>query len=224
MFNCNMTVEIQNACPSIVISKFLISPVGRTELVSTIRNQNGHDSHSWIPSVSHVLLMITFTPDPPSTIVPVTSLPLLINVTIRLLVSTTVGPSLGFVKNVDAFAGFDGASVDFRLSANRGSNCSSLCKGMEIWQLVRACHTRSSLSALVGWEEKGGPIVISFISVCILSVLAWLAVSTHFLAVCRTSSWISHCVLSALLRVMTYSTSAIMMFMASALPRWFSGH
>ena len=53
-----------------------------------------------MPSVSQVRRMITFTLDPPSIIVPGTSLPLMMTVTTGLLVSTTASPSSGFEKNV----------------------------------------------------------------------------------------------------------------------------
>ena len=60
------TADIRNTWLPIVISRFRMSPACRTELVSAICNWNGQGSHSWIPNSSHVLLLITFTPDPPS--------------------------------------------------------------------------------------------------------------------------------------------------------------
>ena len=101
-------MDIRNVCPLIVISKFQISPIGRTELVSAIRSpffaihgQNGHGSHSLIPKVSNVCWLITLTPDPPSTIVLGTSLPLTIVVIAGLLVLTIVSPSYGLEKYVN---------------------------------------------------------------------------------------------------------------------------
>ena len=69
-FSCNTTGDMRKSCPPIVTSWSRISPVGRTELVSAIRNQKGHGSHSRMPRVSHVRLLMTFTLDPPSIIVP----------------------------------------------------------------------------------------------------------------------------------------------------------
>ena len=132
-----------------MISKFWTSSVGCTELVSAIRNQDGHDSHSRIRNVSHIFLLITFTLDPPSMIVSGTSLPLMITITAGLLVSTTVGPSLGFVKNMGVVAGFGGDSANFKLSANRGTNCNSRPKGNMNWYCLSACHNGFSLVILV---------------------------------------------------------------------------
>ena len=98
--------DMQKVCPPIVTSKSRMSPVGQTKLVSAIRNQKGHGSHSGMPKVSQVLLLMTFTPDPPSIIVPVISLPFTITVIVGLLVSTTAGPSSGLEKNVGVGAGF----------------------------------------------------------------------------------------------------------------------
>ena len=49
-----------------------------TEFVSAIRSQNGHGSHSQIPIVSLVRLLITFAPNSPSIIALGTSTPLMI--------------------------------------------------------------------------------------------------------------------------------------------------
>ena len=73
-FNCNTTTDIRKACPPIVTSKSRMSPVGQIELVFAILSQKGHGSHSRMPKVSHVLLLMTFTPDPSLIIVPVISL------------------------------------------------------------------------------------------------------------------------------------------------------
>ena len=66
-----------------------------------------------------------FTLDPPSSIVPGTSHPLVIAVIVGLLVSTTIGPSSGFEKNAGASAGLVGANADFNPSVNQGTNCSN---------------------------------------------------------------------------------------------------
>ena len=68
--------------------------------------------------------LITFTPDPPSTIVPGTSHPLMITVA-GLLVPTTTGPSSGFEKKAGAGAKCGGANIDFSSSVNQGTNCNS---------------------------------------------------------------------------------------------------
>ena len=102
-----------------------MNPVGRTELVSVIRNQKGHGSHSRMPKVSHVLLLMTFTPDPPSVIVLAISLPFTITVIAGLLVSTTAGPSSGLEKNVVVGVGFGLMMVSWRSAMSRGTNCSS---------------------------------------------------------------------------------------------------
>ena len=103
-----------------------------------IRNHNEH------PSLSHVLLLITFTPNPQLIIVSDTSLPLIITITASLFVSTTVGPSLGFVKYVGVVVGFVGASADLRPLMNRGTNCSNRPSGNMIWHCVNVCHDGSS--------------------------------------------------------------------------------
>ena len=112
------SADIRNAWPPMVILRFRISLVGWTELVSAILNQNGHGSHSWIPNSSHVLLLITFTPEPPWMIVLGTSFPLIITATARLFSSIMVGPSLGFVKYIGTIA-----SV---MNINSSSNLTSL--------------------------------------------------------------------------------------------------
>ena len=112
-----------------MIFKFRISPVGRTELVFAMRNQNGHDFNSQIPDVSHVFWLITLMLDPHLIIVLVTSLPLMITITDGLLVFTIVSPSLEFVKNGVVIAVFGGDCSDFRFLVNRGTNCNSLPKG-----------------------------------------------------------------------------------------------
>ena len=65
-----------------------------------MRKHNGHGSHSQIPNVSHVFLLITFMLNPTLMIAPVTSLPLMTADTTELLVATTTDPLLRFVKNV----------------------------------------------------------------------------------------------------------------------------
>ena len=105
-----------------------------------IRIQNEHGSHSWIPKVLHIRQLITFTPDPPSTIVPGTSRPLMMAVIVGLLVSTTANPSSRFEKNVGAGAGLGGANADFKPSVNRGTNCSNRPSGSMIWHSRSACH------------------------------------------------------------------------------------
>ena len=90
-FSCNTMTDMQKAWPPIVTCRSRICPVGRTELVFAIRNQKGHGSHSRMPRVSHVRLLMTFTTDPLSIIVPTISLPFTITVIVGLLVSTIAG-------------------------------------------------------------------------------------------------------------------------------------
>ena len=73
-----------------------------------------------MPKVSHVRLLMTFTIDPPSIIVPAISLPFTITMIAGLLVSTTAGPSSGLEKNAGAGAGFGLMTVAWRSAVNRG--------------------------------------------------------------------------------------------------------
>ena len=82
--------------------------------------------------MSHVRRLITFTPDPPSTIVPGTSRPLIMAVIVELLVSTTVGPSSGFETKAGAGVGPGGANASFRPSMNWGTNCNNRPSGSMI--------------------------------------------------------------------------------------------
>ena len=75
-----------------------MSSVGLTKLVYAILSQNGHGSHSYIPNLSQVRLLITFTSNPQLMIVLGTSFPLIIIVTIRLFSSITFVPSRKFQK------------------------------------------------------------------------------------------------------------------------------
>ena len=70
----------------------------------------------------HIQSLITFTYDPPSTIVPGSSRPLIIVVIAELLVSTTAAPSSRFENNVGANVGLDGANADFNPSVNQGTS------------------------------------------------------------------------------------------------------
>ena len=132
-FSCNTKTDLRRACPPIVTSRSRISPVGRTELVSAIHNQKGHGSHSWMPRVSHVCLLMTFTPDPLSIIVPAISLPFTITVIVGLLLS-------GLEKNVGVGAGFGLMTVAWRSAVNRGTNWSRRANGSTIWHSCSACH------------------------------------------------------------------------------------
>ena len=79
-FSCSTMADKRNMWPPIVTSRSWINPVGQTELVSAMRNQKGHGSHSWMPRLSHVRRLMTFTPNPPSMIVLAISLPFTITV------------------------------------------------------------------------------------------------------------------------------------------------
>ena len=82
--------------------------------------------------MSHVLLLMIFTPEPPSIIVPAISLPFTIIVIVGLLVSTTTGPSSGLEKNVGAGSGCGSVTVVLSHAVNRGTNCSSRLNGSTI--------------------------------------------------------------------------------------------
>ena len=75
---------------------------------------------------------MTFTPDPPSIIVPAISFPFTIAVIAGLLVSTTVGPSSGLEKNAGAGVGFGLMTAACRSAVNRGTNLSSHANGNTI--------------------------------------------------------------------------------------------
>ena len=75
---------------------------------------------------------MTFTPDPPSIIVPAISFPFTIAVIAGLLVSTTMGPSSGLEKNAGAGIGLGFMSAACKFAVNRGTNYSSRAKGNTI--------------------------------------------------------------------------------------------
>ena len=101
----------------------------------------------------HIQSLITFTYDPPSTIVPGSSRPLIIVVIAELLVSTTAGPSSGLEKKARADAEFCGANVDFKPLVNRGTNCSKRTSGSIIWQSCSAYHVGFSCVVSIGSSE-----------------------------------------------------------------------
>ena len=69
------TVEISNRWPPTTMDSFRSNPSGHTERVSAIRSQKGQFSQDVMPRVVHVALLLTFTPDPPSTTHPCISVP-----------------------------------------------------------------------------------------------------------------------------------------------------
>ena len=73
--NLKMTIDTVKACPPKVNSKFRIRPMGQTKHVSSMCNQNGDDSHSVMSSLEQVASIMTFTPDPPSIMLPETCCP-----------------------------------------------------------------------------------------------------------------------------------------------------
>ena len=164
------------ACPPIVTFRSSIKLVGLTELVSTIRSQNGQGSHSWIPRVSKSRRLITLTPDPLSTIVRGSSNPLIVAVISGLLVSTTAGPSFGLEKNGGACNEFGGVIAAFSPSVNRGTNCNSRPNDNVIFHSCSACHVGFS-SCIVSVSSVGA----SFCCVT-LATFCSLAFSTHSVA------------------------------------------
>ena len=108
----------------------------QTELVSAILSQNGHGSQSLIPKVSHVLSLMTFTPEPLSIMFQIISLPLIITMMVWVLVSTTIGPSSRSEKNVGVGSGFGAVNVVLRPSVNRGTNCNMRPNGSTIFGIL----------------------------------------------------------------------------------------
>ena len=179
-----------------------MSPVGRTELVSAILNQNGHGSKSRIPKVSHVLLLMTFIPQPPSIMVLVISLTLTITVIAGLLVSTTPDPSSGFEKNAGPGSRFDSVSVVLSPAVNRGTNFSRRPNGSKIWHTCNACQVGPSSVLFTG---SSGCAFCSYIS----AILRSLAFLIHLVACFQIFSWVSHLVSFPLERVVTCWMSVI---------------
>ena len=73
--SANMTTDISNRWPSMMIDNLRKSPRGLTARVSAILNQKGQLSHDVMPKLLHVALLMKFTPEPLSTIHPVISVP-----------------------------------------------------------------------------------------------------------------------------------------------------
>ena len=163
------------------MSRFQMSPVGQTEVVSAICSQNGHGSHSLMPSVSQVHWLITFTLDPPSIIILGTSLPLMMTITVGLLMSTTVGPSSELEKNDGVASKLCGDNANFNPSINLGTNCKSQPSGSIIWHCCKACHV-GLLSVLP--IDSSTVLAYSFNS----SMFLWLACCIHSMAYFRSAS------------------------------------
>ena len=124
------------------IYKLQISLRGRTEVVSTILSQNGHGSHSQITNLSHIILLITLTPNLSSIMVLDTSVPLIITMVVEFYSFITIGPSLAFVKWIWTadYSFLITATTD---SVNLGTNFNRPTNDSVIWQSGNACHVES---------------------------------------------------------------------------------
>ena len=133
--DCDLQIPDQSGCPD---QTSIYHPKPKWAWFSFSNSQ--HIACCWL---------ITFTPNPPSTIVLGTSCPLMMIVIAGPLVSTTVSPSSGFEKKAGASAEYGGANTDFSLLVNRGTNCNSRPNNCVIWQSCNAYHVEpSSLSVL----------------------------------------------------------------------------
>ena len=71
----NTTAEISNRWPLMMFDNLCNSPRGLIECVSAILSQKGKFSHVVMPRLLHVALLMTFTPEPLSTMHPAISVP-----------------------------------------------------------------------------------------------------------------------------------------------------
>ena len=109
------------------------------------------------------------------------------------------GPVPGSARLTGSEVGLVPVVNEVNVSLNRGSNCRSLCSGIDISELVKAFQIGSSSGKTLGCVELGVSMVMSFISVCIRSTFVLLALLIHSLVACQTSSCIFHCVVWVLL-------------------------
>ena len=140
-------VEILNRWPPTMMDSFRSSPRGRTERVSAICSQKGKFSQDVIPMVVHVALVITFTPDLPSTTHPCISVPCTKTLMAGLRWSMIVGPRLVSMKRVGmVLCGVcSRASIACR---NRGTKFKSLLIVSVIGHFARAAQIGSASTTL----------------------------------------------------------------------------
>ena len=74
--------------------------------------------------------------------------------------SISGGPGPGSVRCTGRVGGSWPVVRERTVSLNRWSSCNNLCKGMEICQMVRAYHTRSSSSVSLSEEGCDGTRLI----------------------------------------------------------------
>ena len=96
--SANTTTDISHTWPPMMIDNLHKSPRGLTERVSAILSQKGQLSHDVMPRLLHVALLMTFTPETPSTIHPVISVPCTNTFIARFWWSIISGPLDAFVK------------------------------------------------------------------------------------------------------------------------------
>ena len=98
--SASTTTQISNKCLLIMMDNFRKRPRGRTERVSAIRSQEGRFSYEVMLRLLQMALLMTFTPEPPSTTHPVISVPCTKTLIAGFWWSMTVGPWLGSIKRV----------------------------------------------------------------------------------------------------------------------------
>ena len=193
---------------------------GRSDRTGVHHSQlEGTRLQSRMPKLSHVPLLMTFTLEPPSIIVPTISLPFTIIVIPRMLVSTTTGPSSGLEKNVVVRAVFSSVTVVRRPAVNRGTNCSKRSNGSTIWHSCNACHVGSSSVCLTASSSYAFWSSIS-------ATLRSLAFLIHSVACFRIASWVSHSAtfLIHFMTCCTLVTSVMTMFTTDCFSFAFTGH
>ena len=196
--------------------------------VFAIRSQNGHACHFVMPSRAWVVLLITFTPEPPSTMLPGISWPWMITLIVSLCSSIIVGPLTGLMKLTSTYSNVFLVRIVATVFVNRGTNLSNLDNGKVIWQSASTCHVELCLvvdSVTSFFLPVTGIIsTISLLSCIIQSVFYLFACSTHSYMAFWIGSWVSHSDCFALLLVVTSCISAVTIFTVGAFPFSFVGH
>ena len=167
-----LPTEISNRWPPTMMDSFRSSPRERTERVSAICSQKGELSQDVMPRVVYVALLITFTPDLPSTTHPCISVPCTRTLMTGLRWSMIVGSRLVSVnRDRMLLCGvYSRVSIPCR---NQRTKFKSLLIVSVIGQSARASQIRSTCTMLLA---SGVPDTDS----CrIRSMLAVLAFVTH---------------------------------------------
>ena len=156
---------------------------------------------------------MTFTPEPPSTTHPVISVTCTRTLIVGFYWSITVGPWLGSSKRLGmTLCGI--CSLDSIAYQNRDTRFRS------------SIHGQSARGSQIGSMSDGvtASIVAAATSWRIRLTFAALALATHSWAAFRISSFSSHSAVFALVCVVTYCTSAVMMLTGSCFPFRLWGH